>query len=82
MRVFKRKLSPFNQTIIIETAKEMGEGMAEYVKNGIIELDNLEQYNSYTRFVAGILGEGLTKMFIYSGLESILLTNLIIIMII
>ncbi|KAI8908552.1 isoprenoid synthase domain-containing protein [Gorgonomyces haynaldii] len=61
-------LKPEYQETITDITKRMGEGMAEFV--GGKKVDTLEDYNLYTHYVAGLVGHGLTRLFVSSGLES------------
>lgn len=66
------------QTVIADITKRMGHGMSDYVSNPHrtetavhhIEIDTIDSYNLYTHYVAGLVGIGLTNLFIASGLES------------
>lgn len=51
--------------IIKESTKDMGKGMNEYLGR---ELDSIKEYDEYCYYVAGLVGEGLTKMFKASGI--------------
>lgn len=69
---FDRVISVFSklqidfQTVILDTAQVMGSGMAEFVTKSI---STIEDWDRYCYFVAGVVGEGLTRMMIHSGLE-------------
>ena len=56
------------QEVIRDITKRMGEGMTKYV--GKTELTS-EQYEEYCYIVAGMVGEGLTRIFNHSELEAI-----------
>jgi farnesyl-diphosphate farnesyltransferase len=71
---FKTILSTIDQNIIMEVVKEMGEGMSEYIHEGVQRL-NLVEYNKYCHIVAGLVGKGLTCLFVSSGLEDSLLNT-------
>jgi farnesyl-diphosphate farnesyltransferase len=68
--VFK-SLSPSSQEIIADITKRMGQGMASYVSKdlgqGTVTLDD---YYLYCHFVAGLVGEGLSRLFTSSGNEN------------
>ena len=65
--VFK-SLEKKYQSIIVDITRRMGEGMADFVgKTGSI--DSVENYNLYCHYVAGLVGHGLTDLFIQSELE-------------
>lgn len=52
--------------------REMGEGMILYLDK---EIKTHEEYDEYCYYVAGLVGVGLTDLFISSGLEPQLATN-------
>ncbi|KAI9739827.1 MAG: bifunctional farnesyl-diphosphate farnesyltransferase/squalene synthase [Cirrosporium novae-zelandiae] len=62
-----KKIKPAYKTIIKDITKEMGKGMADYAnnaeynKNGI---ETIEGYDRYCHYVAGLVGEGLTRLFV------------------
>ena len=56
------------QKVIADITKRMGDGMAEFGKGK--QVLSLEDYDLYTHYVAGLVGIGLTKVFVCSGLES------------
>ncbi|KAI8925507.1 isoprenoid synthase domain-containing protein [Entophlyctis helioformis] len=62
------RLKPEYQAIITDITKRMGNGMAEFV--GGKKVVTLEDYDLYTHYVAGLVGHGLTGLFVESGLES------------
>jgi farnesyl-diphosphate farnesyltransferase len=70
IRVF-RALPDAEQAVIANICKEMGEGMAAYLGrdlgSGTIDVCD---YNRYCHIVAGLVGEGLTRLFFVSGIES------------
>jgi farnesyl-diphosphate farnesyltransferase len=64
--------------VIQEIAKRMGNGMADYANNAAHNLhgvDTLEDFDMYCYYVAGLVGEGLTRLFISSGKENPKLTE-------
>jgi len=61
------KLKPKYQVIISDITKEMGFGMAKYLESQVISIKDWEEYCHY---VAGVVGEGLSKIFAASGLEN------------
>lgn len=68
-RVFK-SLQPGMQVVIKDITKRMGEGMAEFVSKDLGQgTTTTKEYDRYCHFVAGLVGEGLTRMFSESGLE-------------
>ena len=51
----------------------MGNGMADYANNAahnIYGIDTLEDFDQYCYYVAGLVGEGVTRLFIVSGQEN------------
>lgn len=71
------KLSSDSQAIIADITERMANGMAEYVDKDMGQgTANVEEYNRYCHFVAGLVGEGLSRLFAASGLERVeLATN-------
>lgn len=68
-----KKLKPKYLDIIKEKAREMGNGMADYVqnddmiRNGVM---TVKEYEKYCHYVAGTVGEGLTGLFLSSDLAN------------
>ncbi|EGV66777.1 bifunctional farnesyl-diphosphate farnesyltransferase/squalene synthase [Yamadazyma tenuis] len=61
------KLKPAYQDIITDICKRMGDGMAKYILDeqfNVSGVATLEDYDLYCYYVAGIVGEGLTKLFV------------------
>ena len=59
--------------VIKDITKRMGNGMADYANNAAHNLygvDTLEDFDLYCYYVAGLVGEGLTRLFIVSGEEN------------
>ena len=49
----------------------MGEGMALYAGRNLLEgTESISDYNLYCHYVAGLVGEGLSRLFTGSGYES------------
>jgi farnesyl-diphosphate farnesyltransferase len=64
------KLSEKSRRVIIDIAQRMATGMAEFVGKDLGQgTTNVDQYNRYCHFVAGLVGEGLSRLFAASGLE-------------
>ncbi|RYG49949.1 hypothetical protein EON67_06165 [archaeon] len=63
-------LSPLEQEVIADICARMGEGMASFAGRDLREgtLD-IPDYNLYCHYVAGLVGEGLTRLFVASGDE-------------
>eukprot|EP00823_Brevimastigomonas_motovehiculus_P009038 TRINITY_DN870_c0_g1_i1.p1 TRINITY_DN870_c0_g1~~TRINITY_DN870_c0_g1_i1.p1 ORF type:complete len:457 (-),score=84.33 TRINITY_DN870_c0_g1_i1:1727-3097(-) len=60
------KLEKRYQDVIANITKQMGEGMADFVGK---TPSNVNEYNLYCHYVAGLVGHGLTRLFVESGLE-------------
>lgn len=64
------KLSEKSQSVIADITQRMADGMAEFVGKDLGQgTVDVEQYNRYCHFVAGLVGEGLSRLFAASGLE-------------
>ncbi|KID72117.1 uncharacterized protein G6M90_00g028400 [Metarhizium brunneum] len=66
-----KKIKPTYYAIIKDITVKMGHGMADYaqndemIKNGVNTIDD---YELYCHYVAGLVGEGLTRLFVASEL--------------
>lgn len=63
---FKKLKAPY-QVIIKDIAKKMGNGMADYClksENDEFGVNTIAEYDEYCYYVAGVVGEGLTRMFV------------------
>lgn len=70
VNVFK-SLTPESQEIIADITKRMGEGMADTVERDLGQgTVTVQDYNMYCHYVAGLVGEGLSRLFTASGYES------------
>jgi len=68
-RVFA-KLSEKSRRVIVDITQRMATGMAEFVGKDLGQgTTDIDQYNRYCHFVAGLVGEGLSRLFSASGLE-------------
>jgi farnesyl-diphosphate farnesyltransferase len=68
-----RKIKPAYRTIIKDITKQMGNGMADYANNAehnINGISTLAEYDLYCHYVAGLVGDGLTQLFVESGLAN------------
>ena len=64
------KLNPQSRRIISDISQRMATGMAEFVGKDLGQgTTDVKQYNRYCHFVAGLVGEGLSRLFAASGLE-------------
>lgn len=69
-RVYQCLSSP-SQQVIADVTHRMATGMAEFVASDLGQgTKDVPQYNRYCHFVAGLVGEGLSRLFAASGLES------------
>ncbi|KAI3404529.2 ERG9 [Candida oxycetoniae] len=65
-------LKPQYQEIIKDITHKMGNGMADYILDENFNLNGLntiEDYDLYCHYVAGLVGEGLTKLMVLAGLS-------------
>ena len=68
-RVFA-KLGDKSRRVIVDITQRMATGMAEFVGKDLGQgTTDVDQYNRYCHFVAGLVGEGLSRLFAASGLE-------------
>jgi farnesyl-diphosphate farnesyltransferase len=59
-----------SRAVIADITKRMAFGMAEFVDKDLGQGTlNIEEYNRYCHFVAGLVGEGLSRLFAASKLE-------------
>jgi farnesyl-diphosphate farnesyltransferase len=59
-----------SQGVIMDITQRMATGMAEFVGKDLGQgTTDIKQYNRYCHFVAGLVGEGLSRLFAASGLE-------------
>jgi len=76
-----KEFSAINETyrvVIKDITKRMGNGMADYANNAAHNLygvDTLADFDMYCYYVAGLVGEGVTRLFIASGKENPKLTE-------
>ncbi|KAJ6026490.1 uncharacterized protein N7446_004911 [Penicillium canescens] len=62
-----RKMKPTYQAIIKDVTDKMGNGMADFARKealGDVRVNSVEEYDLYCWHVAGIVGEGLTHLFV------------------
>jgi farnesyl-diphosphate farnesyltransferase len=67
------KVKPAYQKIILDITKRMGDGMADSCNNAefnVYGVDSIEDYELYCHYVAGLVGEGVTRLFVESGLAN------------
>ncbi|KAH8710187.1 farnesyl-diphosphate farnesyl transferase-like protein [Phaeosphaeriaceae sp. PMI808] len=59
--------------IIKDITKRMGNGMADYANNAehnTVGVNSIKDYELYCHYVAGLVGEGLTRLFVEGGLAN------------
>ncbi|EXJ79240.1 farnesyl-diphosphate farnesyltransferase [Capronia epimyces CBS 606.96] len=64
-----KNMKPAYQAIIKDITQKMGNGMADYCLNAEfneVGVNTVEDYDLYCYYVAGLVGEGLTRMFVES----------------
>lgn len=69
---FKKIKTPYKK-IIKDITKRMGDGMADYCNNAEFNkdgIDSIKDYEKYCHYVAGLVGEGLTRLFVESDLAN------------
>jgi farnesyl-diphosphate farnesyltransferase len=62
-----KSLKPAYRAIIKDMTNKMGNGMADFVvkaANDGISVQKIEEYDLYCYYVAGLVGEGLTRLFV------------------
>ena len=67
------KIKPVYREIIKDITKLMGNGMADYsnnAKQNIHPVNTVKDYDLYCHYVAGLVGNGLTRLFVESGLAN------------
>ncbi|KAK3057898.1 bifunctional farnesyl-diphosphate farnesyltransferase/squalene synthase [Extremus antarcticus] len=67
------KIKKEYQVIISDIAKQMGNGMADYCLDAIHNKEGVQtvaDYEKYCHYVAGLVGEGLTRMFVEGKLAN------------
>jgi farnesyl-diphosphate farnesyltransferase len=68
-----KKVNPVYKAIIKDITNKMGNGMADYANNAehnISGVNTIKDYDLYCHYVAGLVGEGLTRLFVESGLAN------------
>jgi farnesyl-diphosphate farnesyltransferase len=70
-RVFNR-LNPESREVIADITRRMGEGMSQYVEKDLGQgTVTIKDYDLYCHYVAGLVGEGLSKLFTCCGYEDV-----------
>ena len=68
-----RKVKPAYREIINDVTKKMGNGMADYANNAELNINGvntIKDYDLYCHYVAGLVGNGLTRLFVEGGLAN------------
>ncbi len=68
-----RKTKPTYREIIKDITQKMGNGMADFCRNAEFNangVDTVKDYDLYCHYVAGLVGNGLTSLFVESGLAN------------
>lgn len=68
-----KKIKPAYKAIIKDITKKMGNGMADYCNNAehnIAGVNTIKDYELYCHYVAGLVGEGCTRLFVEAGLAN------------
>jgi farnesyl-diphosphate farnesyltransferase len=67
-----KKIKPVYKDIIKDITKRMGNGMADYANNAEFQsgVDTIKDYELYCHYVAGLVGEGCTRLFVEAGLAN------------
>ncbi|KAI9785220.1 MAG: bifunctional farnesyl-diphosphate farnesyltransferase/squalene synthase [Candelina submexicana] len=67
------KIKPAYRAIIKDITQKMGNGMADFAANAEYNangVNTVKDYELYCHYVAGLVGEGLTRLFVESGLAN------------
>jgi len=67
------KIKPAYKDIIKDITEKMGNGMADYANNAehnVNGVDTIKDYELYCHYVAGLVGDGLTRLFVESKLAN------------
>ena len=71
-----RSLPEDSQVVIADITHRMGCGMADFVEKDLGQgTVSVEDYNLYCHYVAGLVGEGLSRLFHCTGYESPLVAD-------
>lgn len=68
-----KKIKPAYRVIIKDITDKMGNGMADYANNAehnIHGVNTIKDYELYCHYVAGLVGEGLTRLFVEAKLAN------------
>ncbi|KAJ5096442.1 hypothetical protein NUU61_005798 [Penicillium alfredii] len=65
-----KNMKPAYQVIIKDITDKMSNGMADYCRKAALDdasVQTIEEYDLYCYYVAGLVGEGLTRLFVEAG---------------
>jgi farnesyl-diphosphate farnesyltransferase len=68
-----KKLKPEYKVIIKDITNRMGNGMADYVvkqEKNSYSVETVKDYELYCHYVAGLVGEGCTRLFVEAGMAN------------
>lgn len=68
-----KHIKPAYRDIIKDITKRMGNGMADYANNAehnLVGVNTVKDYELYCHYVAGLVGEGCTRLFVEAGLAN------------
>ncbi|EMD89916.1 hypothetical protein COCC4DRAFT_158318 [Bipolaris maydis ATCC 48331] len=67
-----KKIKPAYKEIIKDITRRMGNGMADYANNAEFNagVKTIKEYELYCHYVAGLVGEGCTRLFVEAGLAN------------
>lgn len=71
-------MKPAYAAVVRDVTEKMGNGMADYARrsaSGKIGIESIAEYDLYCWYVAGIVGEGLTRLFVEAELAETDLIN-------
>ena len=64
------KIKQAYRDIINDIVAKMGAGMADFCNNAEQGVNTIKDYDLYCHYVAGLVGQGLTRLFVESGLAN------------
>lgn len=67
-----KKIKPVYQDVIKDITNRMGNGMADYANNAEFNagVKTVKEYELYCHYVAGLVGEGCTRLFVEAGMAN------------
>eukprot|EP00762_Andalucia_godoyi_P005047 ANDGO_01470.mRNA.1 Squalene synthase len=70
------RLPATHQVIVKDITEKMGKGMAKFLDPATEGVKTWDDWNEYCHYVAGLVGEGLSRLFAVSGFEDPSFSNL------